>query len=395
MKLVPAVALCLSTLVCCLGLSASAAEALSALPGSTLKGLRVYFGTYTGAKSKGIYLAMFDPATGSLSIPVLAAETTSPSFLALHPTGRFLYAVNEISNFQGNPGGAVTAFAIEPNTGLLRQLNQASTGGGGPCHLIVDPTGRNVLAANYGGGSVIVIALEPDGRLGAPGSFIQHRGSSVNPQRQREPHAHGIYLDATRRFAFVPDLGLDRVMIYRFDPAAHSLTPTDPPADGAVKPGAGPRHLAFHPDGRFAYVIDELDSTITVFGYNAASGRLTELQVVPTLPADFKGRSTTAEIAVHPNGKFVYGSNRGHDSIAVFALDPATGKLDCVQHEPTQGRTPRSFALDPTGAFLLAANQDSDNVVVFRVDPRTGKLTPTGATVEVGAPVCVTFAGGE
>jgi 6-phosphogluconolactonase len=217
----------------------------------------------------------------------------------------------------------------------------------------------------------------------------------VNPQRQREPHAHGIYLDAPNRFAFVPDLGLDRIMIYRFDPAAHSLGAIDPPAFAAVKPGAGPRHFAFHPNGRFAYVINELDSTITAFTYDAARGTLAEAQTVPTLPADFKGRSTTAEIAVHANGKFIYGSNRGHDSIAVFAVDALTGKLTCIQHEPTQGKTPRNFALDPTGAFLLAANQDSDNVVVFRLEARSGRLTPAGSSIEVGAPVCVAFLGSE
>ena len=391
MKPVLAVVCCLSALIVCLGFIATAADAPSPSPSPTLGGLRVYFGTYTGAKSKGIYLSTFDPATGSLSSPVLAAEIRSPSFLALHPTGRFLYAVNEINNFQGEPGGAVTAFAIDPATGLLRQLNQASTLTDGPCHLVVDSTGQNVLAANYGGGSVVVIALEPDGRLGAHGSSIQHRGSSVNPQRQQGPHAHGIYLDAANRFAFVPDLGLDRVMIYRFDAAAHSLAPIDPPPYAAVKPGAGPRHFAFHPNGRFAYVINELDSTITAFSYDAARGRLTELQTVPTLPTEFKGQSSTAEIAVHPNGRFLYGSNRGHDSLAVFAIDSATGKLTFVQHEPTQGKTPRNFALDPTGAFLLAANQGSDNVVVFRIDAGSGKLSPTGKTIEVGAPVCVTF----
>jgi 6-phosphogluconolactonase len=351
----------------------------------------VYFGTYTAATSKGIYLSSLDLSTGSLSSPVLAAEIRSPSFLALHPNGQFLYAVNEISNFQGKPGGAVTAFAIDPENGKLRQLNQASTLADGPCHLVVDPTGRNVVAANYGGGSVVVIAVEADGRLGSHGSSIQHRGSSVNPQRQQGPHAHGIYLDAANRFAFVPDLGLDRVMIYRFDAGAHSLTPIDPPLYATVKPGAGPRHFAFHPNGRFAYVINELDSTITAFSYDAGQGNLTEAQTVPTLPADFKGQSTTAEIAVHPNGKFLYGSNRGHDSIAVFAIDTATGKLTFAQHEPTQGKTPRNFALDPTGAFLLAANQDSDNVVVFRIDAQSGKLSPTGQSIEVGAPVCVTF----
>lgn len=361
-------------------------------PSATADGspVSVYFGTYTSAKSKGIYRSTLDLRSGALTAPTLVAETPSPSFLALHQNGRFLYAVNEVGQFEGRRTGAVSAFAIDRD-GALRLLNQASSLADGPCHLVVDPTGRNVLVANYGGGSTTVIPLGTDGSLGAPGSSIQHRGSSVNPQRQKEPHAHGVYLDPANRFAYVPDLGIDRVMIYRFDPRAHSLTPSGTPPYASLKPGAGPRHMAFHPNGRFAYVINELDSTITAFGYDAKSGRLAETQTVPTLPADFKGESTTAEIAVHPSGKFLYGSNRGHDSIAVFAVDPATGQLTFVQHEPTQGKTPRNFALDPTGAFLLAANQNSDNVVVFRVDAQTGKLTPTAQRIEVGAPVCVTF----
>ena len=357
--------------------------------------VRVYVGTYTGAKSQGIYLSTLDLTTGALSAPILAVETTSPSFLALHPNRRFLYAVNEVSRFEDKPGGSVSAFGIEADTGKLRLLNRKSALGGGPCHLIVDQTGRNVLVANYGGGSVAVIGLQPDGALGTAGSFLQHQGSSVNPRRQEGPHAHGIYLDAANRFVFVPDLGLDRVMIYRFDADQSSLTPIDPPAFAAVKPGAGPRHFAFHPNRRFAYVISELDSTVTTFGYDAASGRLTAVQTVPTLPTAFEGQSTTAEIAVHPNGRFLYGSNRGHDSIAVFAIDEATGRLTFVQHQPTLGKTPRNFAIDPTGTFLLAANQGSDNVVVLRIDPQNGRLSPAGKSLEVGTPVCVTFVVGK
>jgi 6-phosphogluconolactonase len=389
MKLLPVLASVLTALIVGVGLSLNAAAADPKGPA------RVYFGTYTGAKSRGIYLSTLDLATGALSAPVLAATNTNPSFLALHPGGRFLYAVNEVGTFGGQPGGSVSAFAIEPASGQLRLLNQQGTRGAGPCHLTIDPAGRNVLVANYGGGSVTVIGLEADGRLGAVGSFIQHRGSSVNPRRQEAPHAHGVYLDAAHRLAFVPDLGLDRIQMYRFDAEQHGLSAADPEPFVAVKAGAGPRHLAFHPNGRFAYVINELQSSITAFAYDAARGSLRELQTVATLPADFQGESTTAEIAVHPGGRFLYGSNRGHDSIAAFAVDETTGRLALLQHQPTQGRTPRSFAIAPGGAFLVAANQDSDDVVVFRIDPRTGRLSPTGTKVAVGAPVCVLFAPGS
>jgi 6-phosphogluconolactonase len=377
-----------------------AASVLASEPGPGAGPIRVFFGTYTGGTSKGIYGCTLDRTTGALSAPVLVGETPSPSFLALHPKHRFLYAVNEVDRFDGKPGGSVSAFAVEADTGMLRLLNQKSTQGAGPCHLSVDQDGRSVLVANYGGGSVAVIGVEADGRLGTSTSFIQHRGSSVNPRRQEGPHAHGIYLDAANRFAFVPDLGLDQILIYRFDadPASagrRSLTPIDPPPFAALPPGAGPRHLAFHPNGQFAYVINELKSTVTAFSYDAARGRLSELQTVSTLPVDFKGESTTAEIAVHPGGRFLYGSNRGHDSLAVFAIDAATGKLSFVEHQPTLGKTPRSFAIDPGGAFLLAANQDSDDVVVFRLDAGNGKLSPAGRSIQVGTPVCVLFAPGR
>jgi 6-phosphogluconolactonase len=350
----------------------------------------VYLGTYTGAKSKGIYVSRLDSKTGQLSSPELAAEVVNPAFLALHPNGRVLYAVNEVDTFQGQPGGAVSAFAIDHTSGRLTLLNQESTRGGGPCHLAVDPSGRAVLVANYGGGSIAALPIEDEGRLGSVKAFVQHTGSSVNPQRQQAPHAHGIYVDSANRYAFVPDLGIDKILVYRWDPARISLEPHDPPA-ADVAPGAGPRHFTFHPGGQFAYVINELLSTVTAFRYDPARGTLREFQTIGTLPDDFTGNSTTAEIEVHPSGRFLYASNRGHDSLATYRVDPQSGRLALTGHEPTQGRTPRNFSIDPSGQWLLAANQNSDNVVVFRVDPENGRLQPTGQIVEVGAPVCVVY----
>jgi 6-phosphogluconolactonase len=351
----------------------------------------VYIGTYTTGKSKGIYTSRLDAAAGTLSTPQLAGESSNPSFLAVHPTRAFLYSVNEIGNFEGKTSGAVSAFGVDRDSGALTPLNQQSSVGGGPAHLVVDAAGKNVLVANYGGGSVAVLPIGEDGRLKPSSAFVQHTGSSINPERQKQPHAHSINLDPSNRAAYVADLGLDKVLIYRYDGTKGSLVVNDPPF-AAVKPGAGPRHLAFHPSGRFAYVINELHMTVTVFARDPASGGLTELQTISTLPAGqdvVKGYST-AEVQVHPSGKFLYGSNRGHDSITVFAIDEA-GKLTYLQTEPTQGSTPRGFGIDPSGAYLLAANQRSDSVVVFRIDPKTGRLTATGSRIEVGSPVCVKF----
>jgi 6-phosphogluconolactonase len=350
----------------------------------------VYVGTYTGAKSKGIYAYRMDPAAGSLTSIGLVAETANPTFLALHPNQRFLYAANEISKLNGQPVGGVSAYSIDPQSGKLTFINQQSSGGSGPCHLIVDNTGKCVLVANYGGGSVSVLPILDNGRLGASTAFVQHQGSSINQQRQAGPHAHGIYVDSANRYAFVADLGLDKVLIYRFDASKGTLAASDPPS-ASVKPGAGPRHFAFHPSGRFAYVINELDSTVTAFAYEAKNGILKTIQSITTLPADFSGRNYPAEIEVHPSGRFLYGSNRGHDSIAVFAIDNKTGMLNPVEYQPTQGKNPRNFGIDPAGHYLLAANQGSDSIVVFRIDSQTGKLTPSGQTVELAAPVCVKF----
>ncbi|MDW8355887.1 MAG: lactonase family protein [Bryobacterales bacterium] len=350
----------------------------------------VYIGTYTRGESKGIYAWRFDATSGRLTELGLAAEATNPSFLAVHPSARYLYAVSEIAEFSGQKSGAVNAYAIDRKTGRLALLNQVSSGGLGPCYVSVDATGRCVLVANYGGGSVAAFPVGTDGRLRDASALRQHTGASVHPRRQRQPHPHSIQPSPDNRFALAADLGVDKLFVYRFHALKGSLEPHDPPAMD-LAPGSGPRHFAFHPSGRFVYVINELASTVTAFRWEATSGRLRELHTVSTLPEGFAGENTTAEIRVHPNGKFLYGSNRGHDSIAVFAVDPKTGLLSARGHVPTGGKTPRNFNLDPSGRYLWAANQNSNNVTVFRVDPATGGLTPTGQRLNVPSPVCVRF----
>ncbi|MGD0060709.1 MAG: lactonase family protein [Verrucomicrobiia bacterium] len=347
----------------------------------------VYIGTYTRAQSKGIYVCRLNTVTGALTSPALAVSTANPSFLALHPNHRLLYAVGETT---GASNGTVNAFLIDDKTRTLMLLNQQTSAGRGPCHLAVDASGRCLLVANYGSGSIASLPIHVDGTLGPPASVIQHTGSSIDPKRQQGPHAHSVGFDPANRRAFCADLGLDKLLVYNFDPATATLTPNDPPF-GVVKPGAGVRHFVFSPKGDRVYVINEMGSTITAFDYEANRGALTEFQTISTLPDTFTGPNTGAEIAIHPNGKFLYGSNRGDNSIAVFAIDDATGKLTLIGHQSTLGKTPRMFAIDPTGNFLLAANQDSNSIAVFRVDPATGRLTPTGQSVEVSLPSCVTF----
>jgi len=347
----------------------------------------VYFGTYTGAKSKGIYCWRMTDA-GKLTRVGLAAETANPTYLALHPTGKFLYAIGEFAQFNGQKAGAVTAYAIDTATGKLTLLNQQSSGGPGPCHLDVDRAGKVVLVANYGGGSVEALPIKADGSLGEPGTFVQHKG--VGDYEKRAPRGHAINVDPTQRFAVACDLGLDQVLVYKLDAANAKLTPNDPPF-AMLAPGSGPRHLAFRPDGKFAYVINETLLTMTAFAWDGTRGELKEVQTISTLPGAKEKGFSTAEVYVHPSGKFVYGSNRGHDSIVVYASDEKTGKLTLVEHQSTQGRTPRHFAIHPSGNFLLAENQGTDNVVVFRIDPKTGKLTATGEKIEVGSPVCAVF----
>jgi 6-phosphogluconolactonase len=372
----------LSTICLALGLMASGSHAQEYL---------VYFGTYTGKKSKGIYVSRMNLATGRLGDVDLAVETPSPSFLAVHPTGRFVYAANEVSQHEGKPTGAVTAFSVDPRSGRLTQLDQESSGGAGPCHLVVDRTGRAVLVANYGGGSVAALPIARDGRLSPASAFLQHTGSSVNAARQKEPHAHSINIDEANRYAIAADLGLDKLLVYRFNPEKGTLVPNASPY-ALVRPGSGPRHFAFHPKRKYAYVINEMTCTVTAFRYVPRTGELFEEQTVSTLPKEEKMKPSysTAEIQVHPSGNFVYGSNRGHDTIAVFSAD-RSGRLTLVENVPTGGKTPRNFGIDPTGKFLLAANQSSDSVVVFSIDPKSGRLTPTGQTLEVGSPVCVKF----
>jgi 6-phosphogluconolactonase len=288
------------------------------------------------------------------------------------------------------PGGAVSAFAVDPATGGLTFLNRQSAHGGGTCFVTVDQTGHYVLAANYRSGTAVILPIEAEGRLGEASDWVQHTGSSVNAQRQEGPHAHSINLDPFNRRAYVPDLGIDKIMIYQVDLTEGKLIANDPPF-AQLQAGAGPRHFAFHPNGRYAYGINELDSTMTAFLYNEADGSLTEQETLSTLPADFTGSSACADVHVHPNGRFLYGSNRGHDSIVLYEIDEATGRLTLIGHESTQGEHPRNFGLDPTGSFLLVANQNTDNVVIFRIDQDTGQLTPTGQILDVPSPVCVKF----
>jgi 6-phosphogluconolactonase len=355
----------------------------------------VYVGTYTeeGSASKGIYAYRFDSHKAQLTPVGLAAPTINPSFLAVHPNHRFLYAVNEVTNYHGQKSGAVSAFAIERATGKLTLLNEVASKGADPCYITVDKTGKYVLVANYTGGSVAVFPVLEDGRLGEASAFVQHTGHGTNPERQEAPHAHSIDLSADNRFAIVDDLGLDESLVYSFDSAMGSLTLNDKAAATPAKagPGAGPRHFVLHPNGRFAYVINEMQSSVSVFRYDGADGILHPLQTISTVPKDFAGHNDDAEIQVHPSGKFLYASNRGHDSIAVFAIDADKGTLTVIEYASTKGKTPRSFEIDPTGSLLFAANEKSDNIVVFRIDPQSGRLAPTGQVLEVAEPVCVKF----
>jgi 6-phosphogluconolactonase len=347
-------------------------------------------GTYTHGKtpSEGIYLLELDPASGRVTPQGVAAKLANPSFLAIHPGHKLLYAVNEMGSFQGKRGGAVSALSIDPQNGKLALLNQQSSQGSGPCHLSVDRAGKNVLVANYGSGSVACLPIAEDGSLKPASASIQHEGKGADPGRQQGPHAHSVNLDPANRFAFVADLGLDKVLIYQFDSSHGSLTPNDP-AFAKVAAGSGPRHFAFHPNGRFAYVISEMANTITAFSYDPDKGALSTLQTISTLPDGYSGTSYCAEVQVHPSGSFVYGSNRGHDSIAIFAVDATTGKLTAAGHQPTLGKNPRNFVLDPSGAYLLAENQDSDSVLLFRIDQETGALKQVGQPLSLPMPVCI------
>jgi 6-phosphogluconolactonase len=349
----------------------------------------VYVGTYTDHGSKGIYVYRFDSTTGQVTSLGLAAESTEPSFLAVDPSEHFLYAVNEVDSYKNQHTGAVSSFAIDSATGKLSLLNEVSSRDAGPAHITLDQTGKYVLVSNYTLGSVAVFPVLADGRLGDFSAFVQHKGSSVNMDRQEGPHAHAFALAPDNRFAIVADLGLDKLIAYPFDATAGRLG--QEPHITKTRAGAGPRHLVFDPSGKFLYVINELQSSVVSYSYDAMRGELHELKTISTLPEKFIANNDAAEIAVHPSGKFLYASNRGHDSIAVFSVDPAKGALSRIEFVPTKGKTPRNFAIDPTGSWLLVANQASDNVVVFRIDSKTGHLTPTGQMVSVPSPACVKF----
>jgi 6-phosphogluconolactonase len=351
----------------------------------------VYIGTYTRNRGKGIYTFRFQPSSGKLTAVSLAAETPSPSFLAVHPNRKFLYASNEHDG-EDLPGklSTVSAYAVDPKTGTLTFLNKVLCHGEGPAHIALDQAGNALLAANYRSGSLALMPIQADGRLGEVTGFAQHHGIGPKP-RQEGPHAHGAAFSPDGRFALVADRGLDQVLIYRYDRSKGTLTPNDPPLFSAT-PGAGPRHLLFHPNGKILYELNEPGSTVTVLEYGAAGGTMSRIQEIATRPAGFTGTNSTAQLQTDHAGKFLYASNRGADNIAVFAIDPAKGTLTLVEHVSTQGKTPRDFSLDPTGRYLFAANQNSDTIVLFRVDPKTGRLTPTGQTLEhVPEPTCVVF----
>jgi 6-phosphogluconolactonase len=346
--------------------------------------LLVYVGTYAKEREDGIFVFRMNPESGALTRVGAVSGIANPSFIALHPNRKYLYSVSEVG------GGQVAAFALDSKSGLPTPLNEQSAKGGGPCHVVVDREGRNVLVANYGSGSIAVLPIGADGRLQPATTAIQHTGSSVNPKRQEGPHAHSINVDPSGKFVLAADLGLDKILVYRFD-AGKGLLTANNPAFAATKPGAGPRHFAFHPNGRYGYIINEINNTITAYRWDKNGGVLSEIASFSTLPKDYDGTSHTAEVVLHPSGKFLYGSNRGHDSIAAFAVTAQSGRLRLVEHQSVQGKNPRNFNIEPSGKFLIVANQDTNNLVVFRINPSTGALSPTGQTAEVTKPVCIKF----
>ena len=350
-----------------------------------------YVGTYTTkTSSKGIYAFQFDTATGQLSLIGVAAETTDPSWVVVHPNGKYLYAANETEK-----SSTISAFAIEPKTGKLTLLNQLPALGEDPCYLSFDKTGKYLLVANYSSGTITVFPILADGLLGEHTALMKDQGATgPNKERQEAPHAHWIETSPDNRFVLVADLGLDEVLVYKFDAASGALTPNEP-AFARLKAGSGPRHAVFYPNGKFVFAVSELSSTATSFAYDLKKGTLKEIAAASALPPGFSGRNDVAEAAVHPNGKFLYVSNRGNDSIAIFSIDPVNRTLTPTGGIPTGGKEPRHFAIDPSGKYLLAENQFSNNIVVFKIDPTTGGLTPTGQVVEVPSPVDLTFVTAE
>lgn len=348
--------------------------------------LFAFVGTYTQLGAEGVYTLRMNGNTGELTQVSVATGIENPSFVALDPSNEHLYAVGEVSNFDG--AGAITSFSVNSATGELTQLNQKSTGGPGPCHLMVDSTDSLVIVTNYSGGSVAVLPIDSDGSVGERTDFIQHEGSSINPRRQEKAHAHSVNIDKSNARAYVCDLGMDRVFIYDIDHANGKLTPSAQPYVEEVA-GEGPRHFDFHPSSSFVYVINELGCTITLYDLSD-EGRLSPVQTVPTLPEGWEGENTTADVHVSPDGNYVYGSNRGHDSLVIYSIDHSTGKMTYVGHQATLGEEPRNFAITPDGAFLLAENQNSGTIVTFKRES-DGTLTATGSVIEIPAPVCIKF----
>ena len=354
----------------------------------------VYAGKFTEARgsegAEGIVVYRFDGASGALEQVGSVRGLISPTFVALGPGGDVLYAVERQWTPEDAASGAVAALAIDPASGVPLLLNRVPSGGASPCHVSVHPGGRLLFAAHYASGHVAAFPLGADGRVGGPSDVVRHEGHGPHPERQEGPHAHFIAPDPAGAFVLACDLGVDRIMVYRLDQGAGKLVPGPVPF-AQVASGAGARHLAFHPGGWFAYVINELDSTIAAFAYDAERGALRIVQTVSTVPPDFGGENAPAQLLVHPAGRFVYGSNRGHDSIAIFAVDGTTGRLRLMGHEPTGGAWPRNFNIDPSGRFLLVANERSGTIISFRIDPGTGRLEPTGHAAETPSPTCIVF----
>lgn len=352
----------------------------------------IYVGTYSLRGSEGIYVFEFDRKAGAMKPLQSVSNAKSPSFLAIHPSGKYLYSVNEAAQTGPSNAGAVSAYAIDGATGKLRFLNGQSSLGRGPCHISVDQTGKTAFVSNYGGGSLAVLHIQTDGTLGAATDSVQNAGTGPNAGRQEKAHVHSATLAPDNRFVYVADLGTDKLHIYEADVSNSAVKPAQTPYV-TVKPGSGPRHFTFHPNGKFAYLVEELTSSVAVFSRDAQTGALTLLSDnVKTLPADFSGQNTSADIHVDPSGRFLYQSNRGRNALAIFAIG-SDGKLTSLGDEPTMGKTPRNFMIDPKGEFILVAHQDSDNITIFRRDQKTGKLTYTGQSVSVPAPVCVIMAG--
>ncbi len=346
--------------------------------------MRLYIGSYTNAATKGISMARFDPTTGALSDLELAVEMPNPTFFAIHPNGRYVYAIHEIGNFEGQKVGSIGAYTIDRASGRLTLINRLATQGPGPCHVGLDKRGRVAMVANYGGGSVASFAIEPDGSLKGPASFIQHKGSGADPKRQDRPHAHSINVTPDNRFAVCCDLGLDQVIVYEIHADTGKL---EPHGICHLAPGSGPRHFAWHPKLPCGYVANELNSTVTVVSYG--DGSLDEIHSVSTKPDDFKGDNYPAEVCVHPSGRWVYVSNRGENTIAAFSVDVASGKLERVENVSTEGTWPRNFYIVPGGRWLLAANQNSGSIRVFSINPKTGVPKSTGQGLTLNAPVCL------